>query len=189
VRVLTPRLPATLALIALLLSTTGCSPELAPPTATPSSPAAAPLFASDEEALAAAEAAFDEYLATINRVLQEGGANPERVRPLVSDPVWESDFADADRWQKEGWTSAGNTTLESIQLQQIIDVKGRGVQVVTYNCLSNRQVDVIDRNGKSVVRPDRALEYIVEAVVAFETLTEWTIDSYEQIETVDSCDS
>jgi hypothetical protein len=187
VRVLTPRLPATLALTALLLSTTGCSPELAPPTATTSSPAAEPLFASDEEALAAAEAAFAEYAAVANTVLQEGGREPQRIRPLVSDEVWESDLADATRWSQEGWVTRGGTRVADSQFQQQFHRADDWTDVVMYNCLSFDDVLVVDADGQSVVSGGRADALLVETVVSFRTQSEWRVHSYRLIEERDSC--
>jgi hypothetical protein len=188
VRVLTPRLPATLALTALVLSIAGCAAEPAPPTATPSSPAATPLFANDEEALAAAEAAFAEYLATINLVLQEGGANPERVRPLVSDEIWARDLKGAERWRAEGLRTVGATSFMKARLQQVYEDEDR-VNVVTYNCLSNEGVDVLNTDGVSVANPDRPEAYIVEATVTFSEEKEWSLDTYRDLEEIEKCES
>lgn len=183
-----PRLPlATLIAAVALASLTGCSPEPAVPTAPPAA-TAEPLFATDEEALAAAEAAFEEYLAVTNMVLQEGGVNPERIRPLVSDKVWESDLEDAERWQRDGLTSIGGTALETIELQQTFANAAGLTEVITYNCLSLSNVDVVDRNGRSIVSPDRPEAFVVEAVVGFASELDWTIEDYETTETVESCD-
>lgn len=185
-RVTSRSLPLALVLAASALIVSGCSPEAAVPSAPPAAEAE-PLFASDEEALEAAEAAFKEYASVANTVLQEGGRDPERIRPLVSDEVWESDLADAERWQSEGWTSKGSTTVETATLQQVIDGNGTPTEVIAYLCLSNRDVDVVDSEGRSVISSDRAEAYVVEAVVSFEELDSWTIEAYEQTETVDSC--
>lgn len=188
VRVTSPRLPLTaLVAAAALASLTGCSPEPAVPPA-PSAATAEPLFATDEEALAAAEAAFEEYLAVTNLVLQEGGVNPDRIRPLVSDKVWESDLEDAERWQNEGLRTVGATELESSTLQQTIRNSDGGVEVVSYNCLSNADVDVLNGAGESVVSDDRSAAYLIEAVVSFTAAGEWIVDDYRTVEEVAECE-
>ena len=73
---------AGVAIGALLLS--GCLPQQ--PTATPPPEAtAAPIFASDEEALAAATAAYAAYLAMSDQILKDGGKDPDRNWISLSD--------------------------------------------------------------------------------------------------------
>ena len=186
VRVTLPRLPLALLFAASAFALTGCSPEAAVPSAPPSAEAE-PLFASDEEALAAAEAAYREYLTVVNTVLQEGGADPERIQPLVSDEVWADDLKGAERWQQDGLTSIGETTLEKSVLQQVISTES-STEVVSYNCLSNTGVDVLNDAGESVVSADRPQAYVVESVVSFESAEDWTLEEYSEVEEVESCD-
>jgi hypothetical protein len=154
VRVLTPRLPATLALTALLLSIAGCSPEPAPPTATPSSPAAEPLFASDEEALAAAEAAYREYLESSGRVFASGGANVESLEEVAGGEVLEADRRRAREFQEAGRRIEGNTDLLDFRLQSS-DVGGESWEVVAYACLDTFTIRVLDAQGNDIGDPTR----------------------------------
>ncbi|HEX6365881.1 MAG TPA: hypothetical protein VF000_07010, partial [Agromyces sp.] len=72
--------------VALLLG--GCVgvPGATPtPTAAPSpSPSPEPIFASDEEALAAAVEAYERYLRVSQMIGEEGGANPRRILSVVT---------------------------------------------------------------------------------------------------------
>ena len=64
-RRLTPRVAALLGSAGVLaLALSGCAGAPTPTPTPPSSASAAPIFASDEEALAAAEAAYERYRAT-----------------------------------------------------------------------------------------------------------------------------
>ncbi|MBA8846855.1 hypothetical protein [Microcella alkalica] len=180
-----PRLPLALLIAASAFALAGCSPEAAVPSAPPAAEAE-PLFASDEEALAAAEAAYAEYLAVVNTVLQEGGTDPERIRPLVSNEVWTDDLQGAERWQQEGLISIGETRLEKSVLQQVISTES-STEVVTYNCLSNTGVDVLNEAGESVVSADRPTAYVIESVVSFTAPEDWTLEEYSEVEEVESC--
>lgn len=156
------------------------------PSAPPSAEAE-PLFASDEEALAAAEAAFSEYLDRLNGILQNGGERPEELRPFVSDEVWEEDLADIKRWQDGDLRTIGATTLDNIRLQQVYSSDADTTEVITYNCISNEGVDVVDANGVSVVSPDRALKYVVEATVSFAPSGDFTIEAYDDVDAAEVC--
>src|SRR5690606_919779 len=82
----TARLPLPLLLITLVLA--GCTQPDPMPTPPPT-PSAAPVFASDEEALAAAEEAYGKYLETVDAILADGGSNAERLKPLVTSALFE----------------------------------------------------------------------------------------------------
>lgn len=100
-----PRPRAALAALAcaLLLGTTACSSADADdPAASPAPPSAAsaaadePIFASDEEALAAAVEAYEAYAAASTRVANSGGEGSESISPLVGpefDAVVQEEFA------------------------------------------------------------------------------------------------
>src|SRR5690606_24012229 len=73
-------LAAATVTVAVLLS--GCvqqGPEVTPPP----EPSTTPIFASDEEALAAATEAYEAYLAMSDLIAQEGGVNPERIESVA----------------------------------------------------------------------------------------------------------
>ncbi|HEU4807654.1 MAG TPA: hypothetical protein VFT01_05275, partial [Homoserinimonas sp.] len=67
--------------VAMLLS--GCVPQ-DPEVVPPPEPSTEPVFASDEEALAAATDVYKAYLAMSDLIAQEGGREPERLEPYVS---------------------------------------------------------------------------------------------------------
>ena len=65
---------AVLAAAFVLAALSGCVQTTEKPTPTPTA-AATPAFASDEEALAAAEKAYAAYLAVLDDVTADGGRN------------------------------------------------------------------------------------------------------------------
>ncbi|MGB3413465.1 MAG: hypothetical protein WBA28_01980, partial [Microbacteriaceae bacterium] len=89
-----------LAVLSALFLGTGCSPEVGlPPVPRPS---VEPLFASDEEALAAVVEHYQEYLAVSDEVYADGGANPERLKPYVSAERYEEELSGAQSFQARG---------------------------------------------------------------------------------------
>ncbi|QNO38421.1 hypothetical protein H4J02_05275 [Protaetiibacter sp. SSC-01] len=142
------RLVAPAMLAALLLS--GCVPSDPTPTPPPT-PDATPVFASEEEALAAAEEAYGKYLETVAVVMADGGAKPERLRPLLTEELFEQESAGYEEFASNGWRGVGSTTF-TMQLQRA-DLAAGGV--VAYVCDDRSGLDIVDAEGRSVVLGDR----------------------------------
>ena len=143
---------AGVALVALLL--TGCLPPESTVTPTPQ-PSSTPVFASDEEALAAAEAAYAEYLAVSDAILNDGGEDPDRIDTVVTGDLIATEkdgFAD---FRESGYRSVGATMFDNVSLQRY-EPSSAGVDVVRlYLCSDVSAVDVVDASGVSIVSPDR----------------------------------
>jgi hypothetical protein len=151
----TASLPLPLLLTALLLA--GCTDPSPMPTP-PSTPSQTPVFASDEEALAAAEEAYGKYLATVALVLADGGKDPERLSPLVGADLYDRDIPGYQQFAEEGWRGIGKITFT--MSAQNLDLESG--ELNTYVCEDRSGFDVVNSAGASVVpdsRPDRtALE-------------------------------
>jgi len=143
----TARLPLPLLLLALAL--VGCTPSDPMPTPPPT-PSEAPVFASDEEALAAAEEAYGAFLSATDAVIRDGGSQPERVQKYLSPELYERELAGYEQLVQNGWHGVGSTTFKLV-LQYF-----RGGSVVTYACDDVSQTDVLDSNGQSVVLEGRS---------------------------------
>src|SRR5690606_13246757 len=74
----------TVAVALLLLTSCTPSPAAETPTASPSATADAPIFASEEEAVAAADEVIQRYWATANEVFQAGGEGVEKFESVVT---------------------------------------------------------------------------------------------------------
>lgn len=159
-RVTSPRLPLALLLAASAFALTGCSPEAAVPSAPPSAEAE-PLFASDEEALAAAEAAYAEYLAIADAVLIDGGANAQRLETVAIGDVLEEDLERAADYQREGRRQEGQTRVLEMSLQQLLQ-DSSNTEVITYACLDSFSIEIVDESGALIGNPER------DATVTFE---------------------
>lgn len=171
---------ATLALLAL----TGCQPD--GPTVEPEPTSSVPpVFASDEEALAAAEEAYGKYLAVSNTISADGGRKPERIDAFLGDELREDAHDTFALYLDRGIRTVGLSTFDSLELQQLED-RGDGTgNIRLYLCLDASGVRIVDSNNDDVTpyRPER-----LPLEIAFEvgpqsdlTLTEsdtWTGDDF-----------
>src|SRR5690606_29085680 len=109
------RLLPAVALAVLLLS--GCTAPAGPaPSPTPS--ADAPLFASEEEAVEAAEAALEEYFAVSNAINQDGGKGGERLAAVSTDDWYSQAGESFAELIGLGWHQVGDISFEDTTLQQ-----------------------------------------------------------------------
>ena len=144
------------ATIAVLLMT-GCLPQPDDVTPTPQ-PSSSPVFASDEEALAAAEVAYGEYEIVSDTIFSEGGVQPERLEEVAAGDFLVDSIHGFENVQSQGLRSVGSSKFDQVTLQQFDPTSAGGGIVVTYLCEDVSEVDVLNSDGESVVsvdRPDR----------------------------------
>lgn len=163
-----PRRPRTAAagllICALAATLAGCSDTTRIPDPTPEA-TADPLFASDEEALAAAVEVYERYLDVSAQILSEGGANPERLQPLVSDEIYELELEDFLAAGETNYQRSGSLEVVDSQLQQRIQLEDSvSEEVAAYVCVSRESIVILDQNGESVTNPDAPIEYAFEIV-------------------------
>lgn len=150
---------ALLGVTALLL--TGC--EAAPvygPSPTPSTP---PIFATEEEAVAAAARLLDAYMAALTEFGQTGGTKPDLLSSLTTERM----LAD----ELDFWTE--NPTVESIlgvyrysnfELQ-LLDQREPGVAYVqAYLCLAFEGTRVTASGEEVVAATPHPVEVLFETV-------------------------
>ena len=144
---------ATLALLALA----GCVPDDDPVIPGPL-PSSTPIFASDEEALAAAEEALIAYYEVSDLIITEGGARPERLLEVATEAVLSNESTGYAQLIEKGWRGSGHTTVDTVSLQSFDPFAAAGSEVVTvYACVDISAFDLVDANGASVVGPGRVL--------------------------------
>ena len=137
---------------ALVLS--GCASAPAPiPSGTPTE--AAPLFASDEEALAAATEAYAAYLEVIDQVLAAPEIDTTRFSEVLTGEALESELESANMYIERGYRSIGISSFDSLTIQSINSDPGSS-SVSTYLCSDVSEVDVVDGEGASIVPATRA---------------------------------
>lgn len=111
----------------------GCA---SPPETPRPSPTASvtPLFDSDEEALAAAEAALEKYWAIANAVLRDGGTEPDRFSEIVTNERLQGEIVTARTISDEGRYQRGEITFDKIELQQRF-MRGPNEVVIVTQCV------------------------------------------------------
>lgn len=131
----------------ILLS--GCVPR---PAAQPPEPAPSnsPVFASEEEALAAAVAAYEAYLKVSDEIAADGGAHPERLKDLVTEEWYEKEVEVFHLIGQAGIHQDGASTARNAELQQI------SLGQLTINiCADASATRYLDANGVDVTSADR----------------------------------
>jgi hypothetical protein len=152
--------------VAGMLLLAGCGGGDPIPTLPPT-PTATPIFASEEDALAAAEDAYAAYLEMSNLIGSEGGVDPERIAPLVTTDRLEVDLRGFETLRQLELRLVGFTTFEVIDVQRVEQV-GDDLEVVFYACWDATQSRVTDAAGVDVTPPDRADRLVLEVVMVTE---------------------
>ena len=137
---------AALTLAALTLS--GCSGPPAPPPAPPS-PTATQVFASEDEALAAATEAYAAYRAASDLFSAGGARNIQLIEPYMTVEYAADMGEDIEQFQANGFSTVGTSSFDSVQLQSVFD-DGMDAQVVLYLCSDTSDVRLIDAMGSDV---------------------------------------
>jgi hypothetical protein len=147
-----PRL--SLVALAAALALTGCVPG---PLVTPApEPSSTPIFATEDEALAAATAAYAAYVKMSDQILMDGGREPDRIQKVAGPVVAEEEKGGYEKFVALHYRSTGETTFDSIKVQNYSSdsTETKGV-VSVYLCVDASNVDVLNENNVSVVSPER----------------------------------
>jgi hypothetical protein len=144
---------AGLALSAVLVLTGCVSPRpLVMPTSVPTS---TPVFASDEEALAAATAAYAEYLRVEDLIAQDGGAKPERLKDLVTAEWFKVELAAFSKFAKTGLRQVGESSFRNATFQSASASSEAPQQVVIYVCADTSKTRFVKADGSEVPTANR----------------------------------
>ena len=162
----------TAAVLFLAGTLSGClaapvSPNTASPvakaTAAPAPAEAPPIFASNDEALAAATSFYSSYQAMANTISREGGADPNRIEPFVTEDMLPGEIATYERLTARGVHLVGDIGFDSMTVQAANLQAG---SINLYMCLDVSHGEVVGTNGNSVAPPDRPTRYpLVVALV------------------------
>ena len=143
------------ALAVVLTTLSGCGTDT--PVAIPTQqPTSTPIFASDEEALAAAQEAYAAYQSLGDLILSEGGENPDRIADVSVRSALQSSLESFESFRTGGLHSVGEATAGNISLQSYSPRNELGQDIVSiYLCLDVSKVAVVDSEGNSVVSESR----------------------------------
>jgi hypothetical protein len=115
-----------------------------------------PVFATDEDALAAATEAYAAYLSVVDRVLEAGGKGAEQLASVATGDALAAEIEAASEYGGHGYRSKGRSQFDSVKLQSV-DVQDDGTfEMTAYLCADATGVDVIDSAGVSIVPANRA---------------------------------
>jgi hypothetical protein len=145
----------TVAVLAAILVLSGCGRSDPLPTLPPT-PSSTPVFASEEEALAAAEDAYAAYLEVSSSISAAGGADPGRIETVATRGLLDASLTGYATLRDNKWRTTGETRIAGAQLQfaDLDAIEGEDV-VGIYVCVDYADVDVLDDAGNSVVAPER----------------------------------
>jgi hypothetical protein len=131
-----------------------CSPDdpVEPPDPVPSR---TPVFASEEEALAAAEELYGKYEKVTDAIAQAGWSDLNGLEQVLRGDALEAEQKAALDLEGKGLHQVGNSSFDSLSLQTVSDQGKGSVELVVYVCGDVSGVDVVDKNGDSVVSPER----------------------------------
>ncbi|MFF2272991.1 hypothetical protein ACFVTX_11995 [Agromyces sp. NPDC058136] len=151
------RVAALAAAGAVVVALSACTsgPEPDPSTEPRPSESAAPIFASDDEALAAAVEAYEKYLAVVDQLTGAGGENAQRIREVAAEDYAAELEASLERLRASGTRTSGASTADHFKLVQYRDEAGVGAEVSIYVCLDASGVRVMDASGADVTPADR----------------------------------
>lgn len=144
-----------------MLALSGCGTGDPLPTLLPT-PSSTPVFASEEEALAAAEEAYAAYLEMSNLIGSEGGVDPERIAPFVTEERLTLELSGFERLRQSGLHTAGRTSFKFSELQQFDE---NGGEVVGYACWDGSDVRVLNSNDVDVTPEGRVTRAMLEVVL------------------------
>lgn len=140
---------------------TGCvSPE---PVVTPvETTGAQPIFASDEEALAAAVEAYEGYSTMIAEISNNGGEEADQISEFVSKDLLELELAGFAEFRELGIRLIGSVRYFSPKLQQHWQDENDQAHVIAYFCADASSYSVVKGTGEPY-RPDSVPHsYVVE---------------------------
>ncbi|GAA3749442.1 hypothetical protein GCM10022239_25940 [Leifsonia bigeumensis] len=150
----------TAAALAAVLLLAGCIPG--EPVITPEpDPDATPVFASDEEALAAATEAYAKYREVLDKIFIGGATDLSQLENVATGDQLQTESDAFAEVNERGLHSSGGTTFEVQELQQYDAGASDGKSIIiVYICENVSAVDVFDQSGASIVsstRPDTSL--------------------------------
>jgi hypothetical protein len=143
------RLKPLIAVPLIAIALAGCTTQQPEPQASVTRAEEQPLFATDDEALAAAQVAYAHYLEVSDQIARDGGANPERLKGLVSAELYSEQVTAYSDLQSSGLFAGGSTAMDHFRIQDIGTLE-LGKNMAAYVCLDVSNNPVLDSLGNNV---------------------------------------
>lgn len=174
-----PRFVGAFGALALSISVLAACAPTPEPTPTPTA-----LFASDEEAFAAAEETYEAYLDALNGVDLTAPESFEAVYDWTTGSASASIRESLSKLHAEGFQMTGDTVLQSVTPVSANTATG---EISMRLCADVSDTDIVDTEGNSVVAGDRAdVQALAVSFTPAGTRTGLTISSSTGDETL-SC--
>lgn len=140
------------------LALSGCAPAEAPETAAPvpklSPTTPGSVFLSNDEAVAAASAAYERFLAVEQEVGAAGGAGRERFAAVAADPFLSELEASYSAMEAAGNRVESAYAVSDQRLQQRW-TEGGIEQIIIYACVDWSASRLFDAAGTDISKPDQ----------------------------------
>jgi hypothetical protein len=139
---------------ALLLALAGCVPVDSQPSASPSA-SATPVFASDAEALAAAEKAYAAYESAVDESLRT--SSKTGLDAVATGDALKTARSSVDSFVSSGRTQRGSSQVKDVAAADLspLTVAGHEGVAQIYACLDVSQIQIVDASGSEVSNPGR----------------------------------
>jgi hypothetical protein len=125
--------------------------------ATPVPTEAPPVFASNDEALAAATAAYANYLAAGDGAGAVGSDSWNSYLSLTTNSERTGVVKAREKMKENGWSFTGTTTFDSMVIQSSNAMPDGSWEIRAYLCLDLSGSGMVNTSGASQINPDRQL--------------------------------
>jgi hypothetical protein len=175
------RLVAATAAVALVVGLAACQPE-------PQPSASGPVFASEEEAFAAAEETYRAYVDALNQVDLSDPETFEAVYAWTTGELNATDRKNFSSWHADGYEKSGDAVITAMTGAEVRGLETSEPTVILDACYDVSGVDVRDGEGVSIVSPDRpAVQSLSVTFAPADTSTRLIVESITGSESSQSC--
>ncbi|GAB3617926.1 hypothetical protein GCM10027416_24830 [Okibacterium endophyticum] len=141
--------------VLLAMALTSCTTPSPEPTPTKTT-----VFASDDEALAAAVDAYTKYNAALDAVLAGEDRKESGLQGLVTEEFW-LELSETNGLEERGWKSQGTSTFDSETLVAF-NMDASVANITLSLCRDVSEVRLIDEGGNDVTPASRDDRFPVE---------------------------
>lgn len=150
-------------------------------------PSATPMFASEQEALAAAEKAYAAFVKASDQVTADGGLRPDRIASLVTKKEFDRDLKVFAYYRENGIFTRGETKFDSVELQSYSGSNARDVEVTLYVCSDLSSIQLVNSSGVDVTPPNLVARSPMEITLSLGTSRDLVIERSQSWPGKDFC--
>jgi len=141
--------------LACVLAVSGCvGAEPSEPSPSPTA-SAEPVFASEQEALAAATEVYEGYTKVGDQIAADGGTEVNRLAPFVTDAQLQQEDSSYGALRDRSLVGVGAASFDSVRLQDFRPDLAANDTLNVYLCSDITRLRLFDASGADVTPPDR----------------------------------